>query len=155
MKLEKIILMAGVVVLAGCAGSADHAVVTSYQVTDTEMSCSQLQADMVKTQVIIDGVHADKADISGADVMDGLLYFPFNLMAKSDNYEKALSAAGDRIRRLEELKKEKGCKTDVAETKRSAAQMTTELKDLNQLYKDGALTADEYKAAKDRVLNGG
>lgn len=153
--MMKIAVIASVVVLlGGCAGSADHAIVSSYQVSDTGLGCSQLQTEMVKTQVIIDGVNADKADVSGADIMDGLLYFPFNLMAKSDNYEKALSAAGDRIKRLEELKKEKGCKTDVAETKSSAAQMTAELKELNQLYKDGALTADEYKTAKDKVLNG-
>ena len=141
--------------MVGCAGSADHAIVTSYQVTDTGLSCSQLQTEMVKAQMVIDGVIADKADISGADVMDGILYFPFNLMAKSDNYEKALGAAGERIKRLEELKKEKECKTDMAETKRAASKMTAELKELNQLHKDGALTADEYKTAKNKVLNGG
>lgn len=155
MKVLKSIIAGSVVILTGCAGSADHAILTSYQATDTTLNCAGLQTELVKAQMVIDGVNKDQEDISGADVMDGILWFPFNLIAKSDNYEKALSAAGERVERLEKLKKEKGCKAvDEAETKSAVSKMAEELKALNQLRKDGALTEDEYSEAKRKVLNG-
>lgn len=74
-------------------------------------------------------------------------------MAKSDNYEKALTAAGNRINRLEDLKHEKGCAAvDIAETKKAASDITDKLIKLNQLHKDGALSDDEYTTAKEKLL---
>ena len=93
-------------VLGGCAGSASHKVVSSHTAGDEAMSCPQIEAEIVKTQVIIDGVNKDKEDISGADIVDGILWFPFNLIAKSQNYQNALEAADRRIQRLQQLKKE-------------------------------------------------
>jgi hypothetical protein len=149
----KSIVLISVVGLAGCAGSADHAIVSSYTATDSTLTCSQLHSEMIKTQVVIDGVNRDKDDISGADIMDGIFWFPFNLMAKSDNYEKSLTAAGNRINRLEDLRREKSCTAiDVAETKKAASDITDQLIKLSQLHKDGALSDEEYKAAKEKLL---
>jgi len=140
-------------VMTGCAGSADHAILSSHQASDTTLSCSEIQSEMIKTQIVIDGVNKDKDDISGADIMDGILWFPFNLMAKSDNYEKALSSAGNRINRLEDLKDKKECRFGLDETKSSSASITEELIKLNKMHKGGALSDDEYKLAKEKLLN--
>lgn len=95
--------------IAGCAGSATHEVVTANQATDTSLTCQQIDSDIIKTQMIIDDVNKDKADVSGADVVDGILWFPFNLIAKSSNYSSALEAADKRMGKLNELKKENNC----------------------------------------------
>lgn len=152
------------VFLTGCAGSASHKVVSSHEAADNERSCRQLDAEIIKTQVIIDGVNNDKDDISGADVVDGLLWFPFNLIAKSENYKNALDAADKRIARLEDLREKQDCQIAIAGSQESttpqyaslselSGSLSQELGELNELYKSGALTDEEYKAAKLKVLD--
>jgi len=41
--------------LAGCAGSATHQVVTAHQSDDELLSCPQIDTEIIKAQVIIDG----------------------------------------------------------------------------------------------------
>ena len=101
--------------VSGCAGSATHEVVSAYQVDDGGLSCSQIRSEMMKAQFVIDGVNKDKEDWTGADVVDGLLWFPFNLIAKDSNYRDALAAGNQRMARLAELEKEKNCPVIVAE----------------------------------------
>ena len=140
--------------LSGCAGSANHTVVTAHSVGDTSLSCTQIDSEIVKAQVIIDGVNKDKDDISGADVIDGLLWFPFNLIAKSGNYNKALEAADKRIENLESMSEEKKCSlVSESERDKAALSLSNELKELNDLYKTGALTQEEYDVAKQKVLD--
>lgn len=81
----------------GCAGSANHEVISPYRAGDETLTCVQLDAEITRTQAIIDGVSQDNADLGGADVIDGLLFFPFNPIAKSGNYKAAVDAAGKRI----------------------------------------------------------
>lgn len=96
-------------IVSGCAGSASHKVLSDYQAEDSSLSCQEIGIEMYKAQAVIDAVAADREDLTGKDVLDGVLYFPFNLIAKSDNYEKAVEAAGKRIARLETLKERKEC----------------------------------------------
>ena len=115
------------------------------------MACVDIEREIAQTQSIIDEVNKDKDDISGADVIDGVLWFPFNLIAKSQNYNDALQAADKRIARLNEMKKEKDCANDanaVAQTQN----LTNQLSELNRQYKDGSLTEEEYKLAKAKLL---
>ena len=95
--------------LTGCAGSANHNVLATHEAKDNSLDCEGLKHEMWKAQSVIDAVNKDREDISGADILDGVLYFPFNLIAKSSNYEKALEAAGARIERLESLQEERDC----------------------------------------------
>ena len=95
--------------LINCAGSAQHDVVSAHKAGDTDMTCKELDSEIVRAQVIIDGVEKDKSGMSGADILDGLLWFPFNLIAKSQNYKNALNSADRRIERIEKLKADKGC----------------------------------------------
>ena len=94
-----------IALLSGCAGSANHPILSAHEADDDKLSCSSVDAQILKAQSVIDGVNKDKADVTGADVVDTLLWFPFNLIAKSVNYKDALEAADRRIARLQELKK--------------------------------------------------
>ena len=138
--------------LINCAGSAQHDVVSAHKAGDTDMTCKELDSEIVRAQVIIDGVEKDKSGMSGADILDGLLWFPFNLIAKSQNYKNALNSADRRIERIEKLKADKGCESRSEEIKAKTEDLTQQLLDLNQLYKDGGLTKSEYTKAKRKLL---
>ena len=140
--------------LINCAGSAQHDVVSAHKAGDTDMTCKELDSEIVRAQVIIDGVEKDKSGMSGADILDGLLWFPFNLIAKSQNYKNALNSADRRIERVEKLKVDKGCESRSEEIKAKTEDLTQQLLDLNQLYKDGGLTKSEYTKAKRKLLGG-
>ena len=140
--------------IINCAGSATHDVVSAHKAGDTDLSCKELDQEIVRAQVIIDGVEKDKSGMSGADILDGLLWFPFNLIAKSQNYKNALNSADRRIERIEKLKADKGCESRSEEIKAKTEDLTQQLLDLNQLYKDGGLTKSEYTKAKRKLLGG-
>lgn len=155
MKNNTFVALAAALLLTGCAGSAQHAVVSAHTAVDGSMSCAQIDADLVKVQLVIDEVNRDKQDISGADVIDGILWFPFNLIAKSENYEEALDAADKRIANLQQLRVDKGCKQISADEQRATvSRLSDELRALGKLYQGGALTLTEYEAAKKKVLDG-
>ena len=83
--MKNLLYIISLLFLFGCAGSATHDVVSAYQSKDRTLTCSEIDKEIVRAQVIIDGVNEDKSGISGADIMDGLLYFPFIMIAKSQN----------------------------------------------------------------------
>jgi hypothetical protein len=140
--------------IAGCAGSAQHKVVSSNQAGDGSLTCEQISGEIVKTQVIIDDVNKDKDDISGADVVDGILWFPFNLIAKNNNYKDALEAAGNRIKALKDLRKEKNCSVASASASASKAEgLAAELQKLGAMREKGLLTNEEYMEAKKKLLD--
>ncbi len=140
------------IILFGCAGSATHDVVSAYQSKDSALTCSEIDKEIVLAQVIIDGINEDKSGISGADIMDGLLYFPFNMIAKNQNYKNSLSAADKRIERLENLKIDKDCKETSREIIKIKTSLSQELKELTKLYKSGDLTKIEFEKAKNKLL---
>ena len=142
------------IILINCAGSAQHDVVSAHKAGDTDMTCKELDQEIVRAQVIIDGVEKDKSGMSGADIIDGLIWFPFNLIAKSQNYKNSLNSADRRIERVEQLKVDKGCESRSEEIKAKTEDLTQQLLDLNKLYKDGALTKSEYTKAKRKLLGG-
>lgn len=154
MKLTLINGAVAAALLSGCAGSANHQVLSAHQSGDENLTCQQIDAEIVRAQVVIDGVNKDKDDVSGADIVDGLLWFPFNLIAKSGNYEKATTAAGNRIGALQAIKDRKSCvglseQQQIAE----ADKITEKLIELSRLHKSGQLTNEEYQSAKRKVLD--
>ena len=142
------------IILFGCAGSATHDVVSAYQSKDSVLTCSEIDKEIVLAQVIIDGINEDKSGISGADIMDGLLYFPFNMIAKSQNYKNSLSAADKRIERLENLKIDEDCKDTSKEIVKIKTSLSQELKELTKMYKTGDLSKLEFEKAKNKLLLG-
>ena len=153
-EFRKIAIYFTCLLLINCAGSAQHDVVSAHKAGDIDMTCKELDSEIVRAQVIIDGVEKDKSGMSGADILDGLLWFPFNLIAKSQNYKNALNSADRRIERVEKLKVDKGCESRSEEIKAKTEDLTQQLLDLNKLYKDGALTKSEYTKAKRKLLGG-
>ncbi len=159
---KKIAALAGVctfvvtsILLQGCAGSANHKVVTENQIGDEKISCQKIDSEIVKTQVIIDGVNNDKEDVSGADVIDGILWFPFNLIAKHSNYDSALKAADKRLAKLGDMKKQNNCivAEDSDKTNQKVALISGKIKELNKMHSEGTITESEYKVAKQKLLD--
>lgn len=88
-----------------------------------------------------------------AHPVTGLLWFPFNLIAKSGNYGKAVEAADSRIGKLQSLKQQKNC-TEMSDNQKTVAvdEITKKLVELSALHKSGQLDDAEYRAAKRQVL---
>ena len=150
-----IVILALPAILYGCANSASHRVVKKEKVQDDYMNCSDLRLEKHKVQAIIGGVEQDKQDMTGADVVDGILWFPFNVIAKQSNYASATDAAEARIEHLAMLEVERGCDPDAPRT--AAAKSTDEkvkkqVQQLNMLYKDGLLTQEEFLAKRKDAL---
>ncbi|HEY1096634.1 MAG TPA: hypothetical protein VGF14_05285 [Alphaproteobacteria bacterium] len=108
MKYPLIIVSA--LLLSACANSASHDVLQVSKSADEYLDCPGIKMEKVKAQSVIDGVNQDKEDMTGADVVDGLLWFPFNVMAKQSNYTNATKAANERLDYLTVIEKEKKCK---------------------------------------------
>lgn len=143
-------LAACAIFLQGCAGSANHEVVTAYHASDEVMSCEQLTAEQVRVQAIINQVNTDKDDVSGADVVDGILWFPFNLIAKNINYSDALNAANARIARIDGLRRDKNCSQE--QYVEAEKNLEGRLQELSELYEKELITEAEYKEARQKVL---
>ena len=98
----------------GCASSASHEVVKSTGSNDELLSCADIDREIQRVNSIIAGVETDKKDMTGADVIDGVLWFPFNVIAKQANYSSASKAAHARIETLTALKGRKECATEAS-----------------------------------------
>lgn len=140
------------IIVSSCAGSAQHEVVSANKAGDSRLDCRELDAEIVRAQVIIDGVSQDKSGISGADWVDGLLWFPFNLIAKSQNYKNATQAADRRIGTLQDYKEKKNCDDTSKQIKAKSANIVDELNQLNAMYKAGDITKSEFEKAKRNLL---
>lgn len=148
--LSQTVLLASL--LTSCANSASHKVVALEKATDEYMSCSNIRTEKRKVQAIINGVARDKEDIDGADFVDGLLWFPFNLLAKSSNYSNATEAAEARIEYLSIMEAENGCKTSSRNSSKKDSKVSNQLKQLNSLYKDDILSKEEYMKKREGIL---
>ena len=109
MKKSFFVFLTAALFLHGCAGSANHKVLTEYEASDHLLGCEGIEDELAEAQRVIDDVNQDRTDMTAQDITDGLLWFPFNLIAKSSNYKNATESASKRIQRLETLQKEKGC----------------------------------------------
>ena len=147
------LLLAASAALAGCAGSANHEVVTAYNASDEGMNCQQISAEQVRVQSIINAVNQDKSDVTGKDLLDGILWFPFNLIAKNSNYNDSLNAANVRLTRLDSLRQNKGC-TD-AEYAVEEQKIKNRLDELDTLKANKSISEEEYKEARKAVLTKG
>ena len=110
MKTNSIFFLVFPILISGCANSASHTVMQINKASDIDLSCKEIRIEKAKAQSVIDAVQQDKGDMTGADVMDGILWFPFNVIAKQSNYSEAVKAAEQRIEHLRLIEKENGCK---------------------------------------------
>ena len=151
--MKNLLIILTLVSFSGCAGSATHKVVTSNTATDNDLACEELKQEIIMAQAIIDGVNKDKEDVSGADVIDGVLYFPFNLVAKHENYNSALEAADRRIATCRRLQKEKGCEENIAMTSEISSDLANRMSALKDLHKRGLIDDKEYERSRVELLD--
>ena len=153
--IQLLAVVATPAILYGCANSASHQVVKKEKAQDDYMSCSDIRLEKRKVQAIVSGVEQDKQDMTGSDVVDGILWFPFNVIAKQSNYASATDAAEGRIENLALLEVERGCSPDaptMAGQTPADKKVAEQVKQLNDLYKDGLLTQEEFLTKRKAAL---
>jgi len=143
----------GAILLASCANSADHEVVVKSSSTDQFLSCPEIRSEIFRVQAIKDGVQRDKDDMTGSDIVDGLLWFPFNVLVKHSNYSNANEAADARISNLRILSNQKDCGETTATEETNQSDIVQRLTALKEMKDSGLITTDEYVQKREDILN--
>ena len=127
---------------------------------DEDLNCKQLKVEVAealnfkrKAEYVKEGTGGNTARV--------ILFWP--AWAKTlHNADVAIVAADDRKYHLEKIMRKKNCKnidkinneiSESSESSYSSINIAEQLKELNKLYKSGALTEDEFINAKKKILN--
>ena len=145
-------VLSAIFLVSACANSADHEVVTKTSSTDSLLSCSEIKSETFRVQAIKDGVQKDKDDMTGSDVVDGLLWFPFNVLVKHSNYSNANEAADARLANLKILSNEKDCGDATTAEAAKQQDISTRLSELKKLKDDGLINDEEYVQKREVIL---
>ena len=156
--LNIFILSAIILILNSCAKPT---VVEIVQPNDDKLNCEELKTEIAEVQKIKEEAVFSKD--SGGNYARVILFWP--AWAQSlHNADEAILAANDRKHHLIKIMKKKKCKgaekleaniKDKQATTTSVSQenIAEQLKTLKELYDAGDLTEEEYKKAKDKVIN--
>ena len=156
--LNIFILSAIILILNSCAKPT---VVEIVQTNDDKLNCEELKTEIAEVQKIKEEAVFSKD--SGGNYARVILFWP--AWAQSlHNADEAILAANDRKHHLIKIMKKKKCKgaekleaniKDKPATTTSVSQenIAEQLKTLKELYDAGDLTEEEYKKAKDKVIN--
>jgi hypothetical protein len=149
-----LILGMSLVVINSCAKPT---VVNVVMPGDENLDCKQLEAAVAEAQNFKRKAEFVKEG-TGANTTRVLLFWP--AWAKTlHNADIAIVAADDRNYHLLKIMRKKNCKgidsinAEITGASSSKNNISKELNELNALYKSGALTEDEFKKAKKKVLN--
>ena len=154
-----IIFSSSLILLGSCAKPT---VVTVVMPGDEGLSCSQLKNEVAETQRFKREAESVKGG-TGGNITRGIFFWPAIIQSYS-NANEAIAAANNRKVHLFNIMRQKDCKglggfvvetsTVVqGDTKASEESITQELKSLNELYKSGVLTEEEFTQAKKKLLN--
>ena len=145
------VLVLSLILLNSCAKPTVVDVVVS---GDEKLNCEQLENEVVEAQKIKREAQYAR-ESTGGNVTRMMLFWP--AWAKTlHNADIAIMAADDRIFHLIKLMKKKKCQgvdvinAQIANAKSTIAQ---QLKDLNEMYKLGTLTKEEFEMAKKKTLS--
>ena len=145
------VLVLSLILLNSCAKPTVVEVVIS---GDEKLNCEQLENEVAEAQKIKREAQYAR-ESTGGNVTRMMLFWP--AWAKTlHNADVAIMAADDRIFHLIKLMKKKKCQgvdvinAQIANTKSTIAQ---QLKDLNEMYKLGTLTKEEFEMAKKKTLS--
>jgi|TARA_B100000929_G_C15360987_1_gene370973 hypothetical protein len=124
---------------------------------DEKLNCEQLKDGFAETRRFKQEAEAVKEVNTGGNMARTMLFWPA-LLKTLHNADIAIKAANDRGYHLVKIMKNKNCKdTDklFAELtkKTTPIYISGEIKKLNKLYLSGALTLEEFKQAKKKVLD--
>ena len=145
------VLVLSLILLNSCAKPTVVEVVIS---GDEKLNCEQLENEVAEAQKIKREAQYAR-ESTGGNVTRMMLFWP--AWAKTlHNADVAIMAADDRIFHLIKLMKKKKCQgvdvinAQIANAKSTIAQ---QLKDLNEMYKLGTLTKEEFEMAKKKTLS--
>ena len=145
------VLVLSLILLNSCAKPTVVNVVIS---GDEKLNCEQLENEVAEAQKIKKEAQYAR-ESTGGNVTRMMLFWP--AWAKTlHNADIAIMAADDRIFHLIKLMKKKKCQgvdvinAQIANAKSTIAQ---QLKDLNEMYKLGTLTKEEFEMAKKKTLS--
>ena len=148
-----LILIISVILLYSCAKPT---VVNVVLPGDKDLNCEQLESEVSESQKIKREAEYAKEG-TGGNITRVMLFWP--AWAKTlHNADVAIRAADDRIFHLFKIMKEKRC-NNIAKIEsqilniRTKISITDQLKELKKMYKSGDLTKEEYKKAKNKILN--
>ena len=145
------VLVLSLILLNSCAKPTVVEVVVS---GDEKLNCEQLENEVAEAQKIKKEAQYAR-ESTGGNVTRMMLFWP--AWARTlHNADVAIIAADDRIYHLIKLMKKKKCQgvdvinAQIANAKSTIAQ---QLKDLNEMYKLGTLTKEEFEMAKKKTLS--
>ena len=124
---------------------------------DDELNCEQLENAVAESQKIKREAEYAKEG-TGGNVTRLLLFWPAWAQTLH-NADVAIIAANDRIYHLFNIMKKKKCggvdkiEAQITNTATSINNITGQLKELKEMYKSGDLTEEEYKKAKNKILD--
>lgn len=154
-KFYKILILGiGLALLDSCAKPTVVDVVIP---GDEKLNCEQLENAVAESQKIKSDAEYAKEG-TGGNVARMMLFWPAWAQTLH-NADVAIMAANDRNYHLVNLMKKKKCKgvdTINAEIKNSTTSknnIAEQLKDLNEMYKSGVLTEEEFEMAKKKALS--
>ena len=158
-KLLNILILGTIILIVNSC--AKPTVVEIVQPNDDKLNCEELKTEIAEVQKIKEEAVFSKD--SGGNYARVILFWP--AWAQSlHNADEAILAANDRKHHLIKIMKKKKCKgaekleaniKDKPATTTSVSQenIAEQLKTLKELYDAGDLTEEEYKKAKDKVIN--
>ena len=145
------VLVLSLILLNSCAKPTVVEVVIS---GDEKLNCEQLENEVAEAQKIKKEAQYAR-ESTGGNVTRMMLFWP--AWARTlHNADVAIMAADDRIFHLIKLMKKKKCQgVDVinAEIANAKSTIAQQLKDLNEMYKLGTLTKEEFEMAKKKTLS--
>ena len=124
---------------------------------DDELNCEQLENAVAESQKIKREAEYAKEG-TGGNVTRLLLFWPAWAQTLH-NADVAIIAANNRIYHLFNIMKKKKCggvdkiEAQITNTATSINNITGQLKELKEMYKSGDLTEEEYKKAKNKILD--
>ena len=124
---------------------------------DDELNCEQLENAVAESQKIKREAEYAKEG-TGGNVTRLLLFWPAWAQTLH-NADVAIMAANDRIYHLFNIMKKKKCggvdkiEAQITNTATSINNITGQLKELKEMYKAGDLNEEEYKKAKNKILD--
>ena len=147
-----LILIISVILLYACAKPT---VVNVVLPGDKDLNCEQLENEVLESQKIKREAEFAKEG-TGGNITRVMLFWP--AWAKTlHNADVAIRAADDRIFHLFKIMKEKKCtnidkiEAQILNINRKIS-ITDQLKEIKKMYKSGDLTKEEYKKAKNKIL---
>ena len=154
-KFQRIlVLIVSVILLYACAKPT---VVNVVLPGDEELNCEQLEDAVAESQKIKREAEYAKEG-TGGNITRVMLFWP--AWAKTlHNADVAVRAADDRIFHLFKIMKKKSCtnidkiEAQILNIENTKITITQQLKELREMYKSGDLTKEEYKKAKNKILD--